>query len=381
MIFLIFLLPVITSIILLCFFRKQIDLWEYIILFIGTWLILGITYGIMKSCNCSDTEYLGYYVTKTTYYERWNERQRRTRTVTTGTGKNRVTRTEVYYVTVNHPERWEITLNNKHTHDISKKEYNRLCDKFGTSKQFRDMHRHYYTVDGDAYDVFYPISNRRRLEPWVKDAYYTNKIKGSKSVFNFVKITDDDKETYKLYDYPKICNHYQPSVLGYNFTKDEIQYIDVLNSLYGQSKEFRLYMLFFKDMPPSAAVYQKSYWEGGNKNELVLCIGYSNNKITWCEGFSWCDDPVIEAECKMYFIQHPELNTNTLKEFSKFIEPKIKNQWVRKNFEDFNYLTIELSQTQLWVCFIIAVIINILISMFIIGNNYNLSLKENNNGF
>ena len=134
-------------------------------------------------------------------------------------------------------------------------------------------------------------------------------------------------------------------------------------------------MLFFKDMPASVVEYQKSYWEGGNKNELVLCLGYTGNKINWCEGFSWCDDPIIEAECKMYFIQHSELK-GCLKNFSKFLENQIKANWKRKNFEDFDYLTVELSSTQLWWTFIIALLVNIGMAIYVVMNNIDLSIKE-----
>jgi hypothetical protein len=46
---------------------------------------------------------------------------------------------------------------------------------------------------------------------------------------------------------------------------------------------------------PEIASRQRDYWAGGNKNEVVMCLGISKGKIEWARGFGWADSPELQV--------------------------------------------------------------------------------------
>ena len=68
-----YLIPFVTVIVLLSFFRKETAWWEYLLVIIPSLLLALAVEALMKYDNVVDTEYLGYYVTKIRYEEPWNE--------------------------------------------------------------------------------------------------------------------------------------------------------------------------------------------------------------------------------------------------------------------------------------------------------------------
>ena len=118
---------------------------------------------------------------------------------------------------------------------------------------------------------------------------------------------------------------------------------------------------------------QRSYWKGGNKNELVVCLGVADNEVKWCNAFSWEDMPVLEVKSESYFIENPSLN---LVGFSDMLKTSLlNNEWKRKSFEDFDYIRPELTMTQEMVVVILSIIINVVIAFVLIFNDIK------NNGF
>ena len=67
--FFVYIIPFITALTLFLFFRKRVVWWEYLVLIISSILFTLLVNVIMVECNSSDTEYLGGYVNKITYYE------------------------------------------------------------------------------------------------------------------------------------------------------------------------------------------------------------------------------------------------------------------------------------------------------------------------
>lgn len=372
MFFSIIAVPFIASIVMLIFFRRKMAFWEYGALFAVSFAISFFMQFLMCKSNTSDIEYLGYYVTTTTKYEEWNERVRvrktRSKTVSAGKGKTRVV-TETYYVweTHNHPEYYTFTDNANKEHNCAKAVHIKIKNTFGTSEIFRDMKRHYHTKDGDAYDWKWS-GDFEKIYPYTVEDYYTNPLKSSRSIlWEYDKVTPEIIEEYGLFDYPVVHKTYQPTVLG--IKRPDTKYIDNMNALLGKDYQFRLFMCFFKNKGLDAYEYQKAYWQNGNKNELVLCIGFdNNNKVQWCEGFTWCDTPILEAKCKQYFLTHPDID---LKAFSEWLMPLVKTDWRRKDFSDYDYVTTDLSDWQYFWILIITIIANVGCCWMFVINEYD----------
>ena len=298
----------------------------------------------MRQSNFSDIEYLSYYYTKVRHYDRWNERQTRTRRVKVGKHWH----TQTYHVTVNHPEKWTIFDNGGNEKGIEEKEYDNLRRLWGTEEVFVDMHRRYHTKDGDAQEYLY-CGHWQHMRGYVKEHSYENRIIGSKNVMKFKKISDEEADSLGLY-------HYSDNPLrGWNEGRQKISYI---NMRYGKEKEIRIVLLVF---PASKGVSivedQKAYWQGGNKNELVVCVGvWKGGKVGWAESFSWQDKPELDVRCKQWFIQSGVLDVEA---FGTWLEGNL-GLWERKEFKDFSYINSYLTTDQSITILITTIILSIL---------------------
>ena len=375
MLILIYSLPFIIAVLLLIFFRKQVTWFEYIGLIVFSIIFTLIFKSIFITINESDTEYWGSYMTKIRHYDDWDEWVHRTctRKVLKGHDKdgNPEYEEEKYDCSYRdyHPERWTYTDNYGSEHYFyNKAEFDRAMAELGHPKMvFVDMHRHYYTKDGDAQDYYWDgtFENSRTLTTWHT---YTNKVIASRSIFRFEDIDKNKAKELGLFEYPEIQDYDQKSLLGVRLDRLTEKKIKYLNATFGSRYQFRMYILVFKDKPLVISEQQKSYWQGGNKNEFVLCLGYNTktHKIDWCNPFSWCDSPKLEVATKRYFREHPTLN---LMGYCKWLEQNIK-LWKRKEFKDFDYIDVEMSDGQTVALFIIILLLDIGMSIFLIGNEY-----------
>ena len=372
--FIIYIIPFIAALILFIFFKKKVVWWEYIVLIIPSILFTVLVRLIMVSYNTSDVEYLGSYVTKITYYEDWDEmvRVRHERRVPCGRDSNGNTRyrTEVYYTWERryHPEKWTYLSNESDFEKgIDKELYDKIKSRLSSPAVFKDMHRNYHRIDGDAYVTIYDGTVNHIYD--IATAHnYTNKIQASQSntIFKMIELSDEDADSLKLHKYPKINDLNQPIILGREVSDEDKQMFKYINATKGKKNQFRTYVLFFNYDEFDKSELQKSYWQNGNKNEFVVCLGMKGDSVAWTNSFSWCDIPKLEVKTKQYFIDNPKLN---LKNYGLWLMKNIDENWTRKEFNDFNYISIELSNTQYIILYILTLLINIAISVLIIKNN------------
>ena len=369
-------LPIIASIVLLIFFRKQTTFWEIALLIAPSALLILLMNFIMVSSKVVDTEYHGSYVTKVIYYQAWDEevscRHSYDCNCTTNKDGSKSCSTCYYhaYDVDFHPEHWTKVTNTGAEYGISREHFLELQKQFSTQPYFVEMHRDYHSIDGDAY---YTDWNKK---PETSDIVttehnYKNKVQASKSIFKFDVIDEKTKKLWGLYDYPKLSGLYQSMVLGRGVDYATDKKLQYLNGYYGVNKQFRMYILFFKDQSIEAAFKQRSYWEGGNKNEFVVCIGTNKlGKYQWCKCFSWMDKPDLEVRVQDWF--NTEINSRNidLNKFADWMPKQIEQHWQRKRFRDFEYLNVEISGTQLMWILIIIGIYNIGMSIWVVINEF-----------
>ena len=330
----------------------------------------------MVSYNSSDTEYLGGYVTKIVYYEEWDEMVLRTKTrrVPCGRDSNGHTqyRTETYTVweRVYHPERW-VYINNENNleHSISKELYNKIKFRLNSPTVFKDMKRRYHRIDGDAYVTMYDGSVEHIYDiTWSHK--YKNRIQASQSntIFKMLDIDKEMADTLRLYEYPDITDLAQNPIIGRNVSKEETQIFRYINAMKGKKNQFRTYVLFFNHDEFEKSELQKSYWQNGNKNEFIICLGMKGDSVAWTNSFSWCDMPKLEVKTKSYFIDNPKLD---LVKYGTWLNNNIDENWERKEFEDFNYIDIELSIGQYIALLFLTIAFNVGVGIAVIYNNIN----------
>lgn len=379
--FIIYIIPFFVAIILFLFFRKKVVWWEYIVLIIPSLVFSLLIKLCMVSYNVSDTEYLGGYITKIIYYEEWDEMVLRTKTrrVPCGRDSNGHTkyRTETYTVWERdyHPERW-VYINNENNfeHNISKELYNKIKFRLNSPTVFKDMKRNYHRIDGDAYVTMYDGSVEHLYDiTWSQK--YKNKVQASQSntIFKMLDIDEKMADSLGLYEYPEISDLAQNPILGRNVSKEELQIFRYINAMKGKKNEFRTYVLFFNYDEFDKSEMQKSYWQNGNKNEFIVCLGMKGDSVAWTNSFSWSDMPKLEIKTKSYFINNPKLD---LVKYGTWLNNNIDENWVRKEFDDFNYIDIELSTGQYIALFFLTILFNIGIGAIVICNNINTKYYE-----
>lgn len=292
------------------------------------------------SCNM-DTEYLGHYVAKAVYEEPWNEYIHKTchRTVHDGYDKDghEITHEESYdcsYVDYHYPQ-WYYIREDGHRVHISQKQYNILLARLNTPAKFVDMHRHYYTIDGDKYETHFD-GNRSHMWTLTESCYYKNKIIRSKSVFNFSKVDKKTFDEWKLYDYPSFdyFNDQNP-IIGIQVPSSVVDSFRYINAYYGPKKQFRCYVMVWRNMPMEVSKYEQDFLVGGNKNELIVCMSIdNNNNVQWVNSFSWEDYQYLEVGINHLYENGEKLN---LMKLNRYLINNI-NKWKRKEFKDFDYL-------------------------------------------
>jgi hypothetical protein len=233
------------------------------------------------------------------------------------------------------------------------------------NEEFVDMQRSYHSKDGDKYEVNI-CGARDNIFPYFSQHSYVNKVQASGSVFKFKEVNKDD---FGLFDYPEIVDSYIPSILGDVPDKDKANRIlDVLNALYGMDKKMRVWVLFFKDKPLQAGVDQENYWMGGNKNEFVVCIGLKNdNTVDWCYPFSWSEKELLKVETRDYVNGMRPFDVSV---FASWLREKTVREFEKKSFKDFDYLTVEPSGVAIIIAFVLTLIINVGVSVYVIRNEH-----------
>ena len=367
---LIFLIPIVTAGILAFKFREKTALWEYAVVLVPSLLLFFALKYSFVYISSLDKEYLSDLVNKITYYEDWDETVMvtHTRTVSCGNGK---TRTETYVVPERryHPKRYVYETVTGETNDVSEDEYKLICYKLNMPAVFKDMHRSYRSKDGDAYVTSWNRT-RENSYPVTWTHLYQNKVKASSySIFKYGNMSEEEIKENKLFDYPEIKNNDQNPILGFNATDTDIDAVRYLNGYRGPKNQIHVFILCFNNPSLEVSEMQKAYWQGGNKNEFVVCLGVKNNKVIWCNPFSWSDEPMLEVKTRDYFIKYPDIN---FKDYAEWLDTQIDKNWHRKEFNDFNYLSIELSIGWYIAILIIILCYNVGISYWVITNEFTL---------
>src|SRR4051812_8339781 len=104
----VFLVPILTCVVLLWFFREKTVWWEYLLVAVPSIILVISLRLIMISYSTSANEYLGNYVSYVQHYDQWDEwiSQTCSYETCTGTGNDRSCTTHYYDCSYrkNHPE-------------------------------------------------------------------------------------------------------------------------------------------------------------------------------------------------------------------------------------------------------------------------------------
>ena len=389
------LVPIISSIVAYFIWKKKFVWWELTIPTALCFILVLIMKFTVETTMTSDTQYKSGMIDETKYYEYYSTWVTKTCSERyacgshrEGSGKNAHTVTDYctrYYdcsYCDENSAHWEIYDDKGHEWSISKEKYLALTKSWKNpivKKELnRDIREHGSCgVDGNAYSI-----------SWDKDLFtaesstwsesYENRVQVSRSNFDLKEVSEDDAKKYGLYDYPQIDKYSQKTILGLDSMKfldaphrnGAHAMFDYLNGQYGAKRKIKLFVLLFSNKDISIAIKQKDYWDGGNKNEVVICIDLDRNtgKINWVYPFTWSANKRVAIDLR------EDINNLGTMNFTKmfYIVDKSTESFVYRNFKEFNYLEFEPPLWEVWMVYLITFAITIGVLVYGFKNEFEL---------
>lgn len=313
-------------------FRQKIAFWEPIVLFAASLIFIIASKAMIEYSQVTDTERWGGYITIVQHTTEWNEYIHQTCSSTCCCDSKGNNCTTTYYdcsYVETHPERADIWDSNGFHWEVSVNYFNKLCIQFQNGPTHIE-HIRGYSKDGDKYQAIMNWEGEwfPRIEHTTVEHTYENRVQASTSIYNFPYV---DIEKNNLFQYPVIFGDFKEQpILGGGNPREQIYYAQ-LNGILGGKKQCRLYVcLFDAETGRDAGYKQKTAWKGGNKNELVVCIGIDENyRIEWCEPFSWSETN-IDNDIRHLVEEQGQLELIPLADKLKEL---IEREWVRKRFK------------------------------------------------
>jgi hypothetical protein len=366
------LIPLIVAFFLYKYFSHKTVWWEFFIPLMISLILIFSMKAIIEVVQVSSKEYWGSFIERAEYYEEWDEwiTQTCTRSCCCDSkGENCGTETYDCSYCLNHPAYWQIITTTGETIKINQSEYEKIKRKLG-NETFVNLCRNYYRNDGDEFYTKWQNDSVRAI-PVTTLHHYKNRVKAAdQSVFHFGNVSKSDIAKYSLKEYPEIDVYRMQSVIGDSSEDASIaeKKFSYINGLLGHEKEVRIFVLIFHDQPIEAGFYQEWYWSGANMNEFVICIGIDKERnVKWCKPISWTRSEILKSEIKNFIQSQTKLNLCAVADFT---QKQVYKEFVRRDFNEFSYLTIEPPIWPIILTYLLTIGVNIGLSYWIIKNEY-----------
>ena len=374
-----FIIPIITCIILYIWFRRETVWWEYFVVFIPSVLGTLLIYWLFQYGRVVDTKYESYRIESIRHYDEWDEWVHKTCTRRIKTGKNSyITQTYDCSYRNYHPEYWVMYTSDGRSERISKENFDYYRNLWSSPMKFIECNRRYYRIDGDAQEYNWP-GDIKTLMTVSRSKEYSNYFQSSLSLYSMEEISKNEAKELGLYNYPKSEYDNYNNIWLYDqnpIISDSLMFFTpsefdrrCLWDLNCNSTDFRCFILLYPSEKYSSDIvdYQRSYWLGGNENEVVFCLGISKSGIIdWIRSFSWSSEARLESNVLSEILPGEEFIMSSLIDEIK----KSYSTWKPIKFSDYSYISPELyTSDYIWI-FIITVLINLGLSWYVIVNEY-----------
>jgi hypothetical protein len=201
---------------------------------------------------------------------------------------------------------------------------------------------------------------------------YENRVQASDSIYKHKNI---DLEQYKgLPEYPtKIENYIHIDRLVGTFPNEALAEVELnkintaLNRMVpdpereGKMRSYKQVNLILvnvgADKSQDWGFALQDYWGNGNKNDFIVVMSLApDGKVNWVYPFSWSEVELLKIEVRDYFLQKGNISDTlpVIKDIASLIEQK----FVRKQFKDFEYISLEMSSASwiiLWITHICGI--------------------------
>lgn len=103
-------------------------------------------------------------------------------------------------------------------------------------------------------------------------------------------------------------------------------------------------------------------------NEFVITVGVNDSsRVKWSRVISWTKNERLKTDVADYIRNQDSLNIHLL---SSYLKTSLK-RFERRDFEEFNYLTVEPPAYVIWIVWIVCVLMNIGMGLWITRNDFD----------
>jgi hypothetical protein len=329
---------IIGAILFMC--NKKVNGQEWLGGTVIAFLVSGIMHGIAIYSMTDDIECWSGKITHACHFPQWVEQyqKRHSRTTYSGSGKNRVAHTRVWYTTeyATHSENWVAYLNFgeiSQEKSISLQTFNEIKANFGEiiedgGKQSNSHGGHRHSGDNNIYKTpnktgyVYPVTTIQHFE---------NKIKAAPTLFSFVSVPSN----CPVYHWPENPN-WMASDRLLGVVGISPREFDLMNSRLGPTKLVNVIMVGFNSADTMLGRWQEAKWVGGKKNDLVITYGFQGTNVVWAYCFGWTEKELCKRNLEAIIMSNP-INDKIL----PLIEQEIKANYTIKDWTKFDYISIE----------------------------------------
>jgi hypothetical protein len=152
-----------------------------------------------------------------------------------------------------------------------------------------------------------------------------------------------------------MSGHNISAVLGPCNSEEGRRKLDLLNAKRGKSKEVRVWVCIYPTGGIDKGLDQEQHWKGGNQNELVITVGVdqSSQAVRWCHVFSWSESEGMKIAIRQFVLAQNKFDLSSL---ADNVEQAVLKQWKRKNFHDFDYLSVDPPNWCVWLTYILTIL-------------------------
>ncbi|MHA1816145.1 MAG: hypothetical protein ACTSX1_09085 [Candidatus Heimdallarchaeaceae archaeon] len=380
-------IPLLVTGYLLMFHRKDVKFWEPLVMFAAALICIVASKAISEGVQVHDTEYWGHLGIAIIHEEPYSYQDTCSREVCSGSGKNRSCTTQYYSCIQDvsracylaYPTRSDGGSGDKMnygTYRISYAKYKQIDQRCKTNgHKFKQLHKDYYNRKnhGGEHRVYWD-KDWKTSEPMVAEHSYENRVQAASSVFNYEEVSDEDVARYELYQYPDVSAGYEAPTIMDQFKNWKMdRYFRYMNADLGPKKKLRIWVLIYKNQPQTAAAMQEALWNGSNKNEFIYCIGVDNDyNIKWGQIITWSESHELKINARNFISTEMKVvSEESLLELGRWSTVNLGLDFVKKNWEDFDYLTVQPSTTAVVISYIITLLVSLGVAYWAVKNQFH----------
>lgn len=368
------LLPILVGIYLVKKYPNKVNIVEVLISAGLVFLFVLFSKYISEGAITRDTEYWGGWITRVNYFEPWDERVPCRHPIPCSHPRYDSKGHFVGFAHFNdghfhlydvdyHPAEWEALGSNGEQYNISKNSYSSFVRVFNNEK-FIELNRIYHSIDGNEYSSYWKGEDST-IQIITSIHNYENRVAVSDSIYKYREVSGKD-----LFQYPELHGFNIPAVLSKAGPIRGGEAIDFINGKLGAKKKIRVWVLVWKNQPRNVAFNQEAYWRGSNKNELVICLSIdSENNVQWAHVFSWSKSEALKTAINSYLVvDNSKLD---LVKFGAWLYPEIEKSWNKRNWHDFDYLSISLPSWMFWFIWIVSCMLTGILAYVAVNNDFD----------